>query len=310
MRASVAIAIVGLTLPVASGASAQAAGAKHVRTSNVAVHLGRHRCAKTAVNGINNRGVVLGTSYCGRAKAFIKTPKGKTRTYTLPKSDARYTYGSNIASDGTLALDGSRTKKGQSIGYLVSPHGRVTAVQDPSAGSFSTIVSSVNRHGAAVGQYCLNHKCTRSMPFIYRGGNFKTFTLHRRGALLPSLSVITDSGAVGGSFYQRPGYSRAFVKRGHHIHVYDAPQGGRKLGEGTYLSGAGSHGTLCGNVQRRHQHMKGFVVKHGHEYVVDLHPKHRAAGTGILTCNSHAEFGGTAIKPGTRSGEGFIGRVG
>jgi hypothetical protein len=48
-------------------------------------------CHKVSLNGVNNHGMIIGTTYCGNAAAFTLSPKGKEKVYRLPKSKSHYT---------------------------------------------------------------------------------------------------------------------------------------------------------------------------------------------------------------------------
>ena len=210
----------------------------------------------------------------------------------------RFTYASNISSNGILALDGNQKKGDPTTGYLLSPSGHLTVLRDPRARGHGTVVNGVNRHGVAVGRYCVDKKCHQIGAFIYRGGRFHEFTM-RPSRILPVLSTITDSGALIGSFYQAPtGYLRGFIQAHGKVRVIDAPKAGKKFGEGTVLLGGANHGAVCGESLAAHRGSLGFVRFHGHNHLINLHGSAPKPFTKVLACNSHGEIGG--LFTGTR----------
>jgi hypothetical protein len=134
--------------------------------------------------------------------------------------------------------------------------------------------------------------------------------LHRKGAVLPSLSSISDSGVLSGFFFQQPkGYLRGFIKHGHHVRVIDAPKAGHKLGEGTLLLNATNPHAICGDVVHKNHHVAGFVDYRGHAHTIDIHPSKRKAYTEVFACNSHGVIGGHVANRHGKSPQGFVSKV-
>jgi hypothetical protein len=290
------VATAAAALSVAStGAFASGSGVPHQK--RLSVRVAGKACKNSVINGINDSGTAVGTEYCGVATAFTRTRSGKTTLYSLPTHDAKFTLASNIASNGTLAVDGSHTKKGRVTSFLVSKSGAVTVLADPNAGSFSTIVNGVNDKSEAVGYYCINKKCLPEVPFVYKNGQFHDFRLNAT-RILPNLSEVTDSGALLGFFAQRPSDRiRSFIKTGGKVQVIDAPGAlTTSAGYGTYLIDASNNGTICGQVYTSKTVAKGFVRYKGHFHEYDLYPTAKNPGTDINACNSHGLIGGTAAK--------------
>jgi hypothetical protein len=300
--------VFGVVGSLAFAGGAQASGQVH-GLQLLKVHTSKRQvCRKAVINGMNNRGTVIGTTFCGATRTFVRTKSGHTRFYALPKADAKITTGANIASNGILAVDGQRKADGRVTGYLVRTGGQVTVLRDPLAGAHSTIVNGVNRHGAAVGEYCLNHKCTKLAGFLYRHGVFTNFTLPKLKQLLPSPNEITDSGAVIGSFYQYPsGYQRGFVRAHGKTRVIDAPHAGMKFGRGTVLEAASQHGSVCGVVLGAH-HDVGFVRRNGHNHEIDLKPHVKHGFSEVTAC---ADTGKIAVHVRLKHGAAtYTGRIG
>jgi hypothetical protein len=294
-----AASVVALPALIAGGANA----APRVASSHGAhalkrlkVHTSKHHvCKKSYVNGMDNKGTIIFTSFCGREKTFIRSKSGHTKQYKLPRQDARITAGASMASNGILAVIGQHKPKGRPTSYLVAKNGTATPIIDPSAGTHVTQVNAVNRHGAAVGIYCENHKCTKRQSFIYRHGTFTNFTIRNPKHALPYLTGITDSGALTGFFYQYPtGYLRGFIRRHGKLHIVDAPGAGHKFGQGTLLIYASPHGAVCGEELAPHHHHSGFERRNGHNHLVALKPSAHKAFTEITGCNDRGEIALTA----------------
>ncbi|MBV9485247.1 MAG: hypothetical protein JO246_04250 [Frankiaceae bacterium] len=307
VAATVALPAAALAAPAASARLAASHGVKNLHRVTVRLSKG-HVCGKAVINGMTENGTVIGTTFCGRSAAFVRKPSGATTVYRLPKKYGRYTYASNISSNGIMAVVGQHKTGGKSTSYLVARNGDITALVDPAAAGHDTVVNGVNRYGAAVGIYCLNHKCSKSASFIYRRGSFTTFTLKRK-QLLPNLSEITDRGALIGSFYQYPnGNLRGFVRAHGKTKVIDAPGASQKLGYGTFLLGGANHGTVCGASSGPHRYEVGFVRRHGHNHVINLKPHVHHAFSAIEACNDSGEV---AIHARLKSGPAvFLGKLG
>ena len=308
---------IGLVSAIACGAvsvaavGAVAASGGHLprHYQPVVVHSHHKRCTKTVINGLNDKGSAIGTEFCGKPGAFIRSPGGAVTRVALPKSyGASKLVASNLASNGIMAVValGSPSRS-----YLVYPNGKVVRVAVPVAAGHTTIVNGVNRHGTAVGNYCTTRKCKVSYPYIYHAGHYRGFVLHHKGAVLTSLNAITDSGELSGFFYQAPsGRARGFVKRGHKLRMIDAPKAGHKIAQGTLLTNAGNHGALCGEVIGKHQLRAGFVQRRGHIHLVSLYRRHRGSFTEVTACNGHGEIGGHARNAPAHRYHAFLAKVG
>jgi hypothetical protein len=301
--AGIAVVASGVGMALAAPSSVH-----HLRT--VAVHTANGRCVKTVINGINDKGQGFGTSYCGGVKAFTRSKAGTIRPYALPAQYGKATFASNISSNGILAVEGGPSAAGPLTGFLIAPNGHLTVLQAPAAGSFSTVVNGVNRHGDAVGFYCTDKKCDSRLPFIYRHRThrFAPFTIKNRKLQLPQLSQILDDGTLVGYVFQEPkGYLRGFVRRHGHLKLIDAPGASHKLGQGTLLFNASNHGALCGETLGAHQRARGFARYHGHSQVIDLYPGAPKPKTEVFACNDHGVIGGDADKGRVRIG--FLARL-
>jgi hypothetical protein len=309
----VALAAAPLLATAAVGSAAAATHHSHHYTP-IVIRTDHKVCKKTVINGINDSGIAVGTEFCGVSSAFERTKSGNVTPISLPKGyGGRYVQAGNISSNDIVVLESQRTRTGHVSSFLYyTKAGVVVTPQDPAHDNHSVIVNSVNRHGKAVGYMCLNHKCSKQQPFTYRDGAMTSFALHRKGAVLPSLSQISDSGTLYGYFFQQPhGNIRGFVKKkGHHIRIIDAPHAGKKLGQGTLILGAGNHGTLCGDVVGKHNLEDGFVDRRGHMHLLNFHPGQRKSYTEPLACNSHGEVGGHSYNSHTKLNEGFLAKVG
>jgi hypothetical protein len=311
MRLSAAIASAALlasALTAASGVTAAAAVPANHSYAPVTVKVAGKTCTKTAVNGMRNNGTLFGTENCGRPEAFTMTKAGAVNLYKLPASDARFTYASNISSNGIEVLDGSTTSSGVTTGYLLSPRGRLTVLRDPRAQGHGTVVNGVNRSGEAVGYICLTAKCSRYESFTYRHGVFTKFSLNVRGATDVIASTITDSGQIDGDYRNSHHVEHAFQQSpSGSVRIITAPSAGKKAGQGTYLLGGSSNGSVCGYVLGAHHSESGFVEIHHTAHLVNAEPDGPGTYfvTDVLAINSHGEFGGEAFKPGHAQGVGF-----
>lgn len=310
MRIGLASAVACGAVSVATvGAIATTSRHHHPHVTPIVIRTHHKVCKHTVINGINDKGTAILTAYCGVSKAYVRSKSGTLTPITLPRGDGRYVEGSNISSNGILVVVGHRTATSRATSYLIEKDGSILTASYPGA-IHSTILNGINRHGTAVGYYCLNHKCSLQQPFVYHHGIFRNFTLHRKHAVLPSLSAISDNGTLSGFFFQQPqGYLRGFVKKGHHIRVVDAPKAGRKLAQGTIILGAANHRAICGDVFGKHQLSAAFVEYRGHMHLLNFHPSPRKSFTELFACNSHGEIGGRSYNARTHLNEGFLSKV-
>jgi hypothetical protein len=306
--AIVSVSLLASAVTAAGGVtSASAVPAKHTYSA-VTVRVHGHVCAKTTVNGMRNNGTLFGTENCGRPEAFTMTAAGAVSLYRLPAKDAHFTYASNIASNGLEALDGTTTRTGVMTGYLRSAHGQLTVLRDPRANGNSTVVNGVNRAGEAVGYICLTEACKRFESFVYRAGVFTKFSLKVHGASDVIVSTVTDSGQIDGDYRNSHKVEHGFQQSpSGSVRVITAPLAGTKAGQGTYLLGGASNGSVCGYVLGAHHSESGFVAIHDTGHLINAQPDGPKTYfvTDVLAINSHGEFGGAAFKPGHSTGVGF-----
>jgi hypothetical protein len=297
MRLALASVVVGLVVPVALTGTAVAAGSRSYTA--ITVKVAGHVCTNTSINGLENNGTAVGTENCGHNESFIRTASGAVTLYKLPAADAKYTFASSIASNGTVALVGERVKGSLATSYLLTKSGKLTSLQDPKAKGHGTIVDAVNRHGETAGLYCANTACTKTIPFTEQGGVFTSFVLGVTGARNVQLSVMTDSGTVGGFFFTAKGAAQGFLSTNGHVHLVNAPGAGHKSGQGTFLYSGANNGNVAGDVVGSNGGESGWVqIAHKfHVLNIGANSGPKYVHTDILAINGHGEFGGDSVKP-------------
>jgi hypothetical protein len=231
------------------------------------VRVNHKNCHKISLNGVNNHGMIVGTTYCGHAAAFTLSKKGKEKVYQLPKSKSHNTYASNIANNGAIAVVGSHHKKSPIESFI-----KVPGSGDPwqkikyPAPSHGTQVQGINSAGDAVGLYCQKKKCSPPVGFSEVDGGYTTFQPQSQKTLLPVLNDINDHGEVCGYGYDQSLTIHSFVDPlygGGKSRNVNAPKAGHGKFEGTVITALANDGTYDGYALRSHNRTLGYVHRNG-----------------------------------------------
>jgi hypothetical protein len=225
-------------------------------------------CPVLDANSENNRGVILGTVYCGDARGFIEK-HGHVHQFAVPGPAGTDTLPAGIADNGTIALDTEVNYKGSIKAYVRGRSGHLRKLKDPHAGRYGTDVESVNSKGEAVGYYYVGKSQSRIRPFIERHRKFHGFRLGVKHAKDVALVDVNRTGDLVG-FYERHGVYHGFVDRHGHMHIVNAPGAGRAKGEGTQVLDISDNGrSWCGMAifatgTEYQDTSQGFVAHRGH----------------------------------------------
>lgn len=256
-------------------------------------HVAQHaRCRQTILNGIADDGEIIGTAYCGhRDEAFLQSPTGEQVRYRLPRRVARDTLGSNIAADGTFVVIGIKRRGGPETSYVVSADRRHRqALRDPKAHGHGTVVNGINKRGTAVGVYCPTARCHETKPFVYRRGQFGSFSIHEGTVFFVTPTQINDSGEISGFDFDESGRSGGFVKdpQSHVAYPVVAAHSGSKPGTGDHVSSVSSNDFVVGSALDDNNRRRAFVTYYDH-YVtsfISRTPDRPKSFTELISVNS------------------------
>jgi hypothetical protein len=199
--------------------------------------------AGTGINGINNRGTLVGTWFDskGGGFGFVEQPGGQPTTFNYPGTTG-VTFSSGI-NDVGIAVGAYTDSSGVSHGWVRSAGGSLTQLEDPS-GAGGTFPVTINDAGVVVGYYFDASRATHG--FVYDHGTFTT--LDHPGALPTFLDAVNNSGAIAGNYTDASGVAHGFLYEHGTFTTIDAPRAGTALNQGTAPSGIGSNGVIDGSI--------------------------------------------------------------
>lgn len=310
MRARTGTAIGGLAaaaaMVVVSPAAAAASQTYTFHTVTTTTPSGA-RCHDTLLDAVDNLGTILGTSYCGRAFAFLRHPDGSRTRYRLPAKYASYTYGAALASNGTLAVLGRATKKSKLRSYVVSKSGKVTRIVDPKDHGWGTMITGVNSHGRVVGNYCARSNCALTKPFSYKDGKYKDFQLHIKNAALATLEQINDHGTLVGNYFDSHNRSHGFLVRDGSMTTVTGPQAGTARNQGTFLYDVANNGSYVGIVIDDKNRTQGLVHRGGKSTLVNYRPPSTTRNTELFGINNSGTVCGSYTTQRSKANHGIFG---
>jgi uncharacterized membrane protein len=201
--------------------------------------------AWTAVNGVNNKGTIVGTWVSSPGGPFgfgyIEQPGAQPATFNFPAT-SDVTASSGVNDVGT-AVGAYLDSSGVPHGWVRSPHGNFTQLDDPS-GVGGTSLFEINDAGVIVGGYTDGSGAGHG--FVYDHGTFTT--LDFPGALGTALTGVNNSGAIVGGYTDALGVNHGFLYRHGAFTTIDAPDAGTAPGQGTPGLSISSSGVIDGFV--------------------------------------------------------------
>jgi probable HAF family extracellular repeat protein len=155
------------------------------------------------VNGINNRGQMVGDIDAGRFVPFLRNPNGQITVIDVPGSTV-LTHGFDINNGGDI-VGSFHPASGPAESGFLDEHGRFTTIDVP--GASTTQALGLNDRGVIVGSYLgLDN---RSHGFLDIRGHF--ITVDVPGARSTTVTGINNHGLFVGSFIDANGHTRGYV---------------------------------------------------------------------------------------------------
>ena len=251
---------------------APAGAATGYRFTHVVVRRAGAPCRNVFVDSADENGdAVLGTVYCGTARAFLRSGR-RARLLPLPRQPRRNTEGGGVADDGTSVLLSYAARTGRYAAYLRTPAGHLRHLAHPKAGAGGTVATDVNTHGEVVGYYYVGGSDGRTRGFVSDGHRLRAVPL--RGCHAHSVQVLSvnNHGDIAGSYTTRNGRMHGFVIVRGRLRVVDAPGAGSRPGDGTQVTSIDDRRDYAGVMffggpgnddNPFVDHSRGFVHRHG-----------------------------------------------
>lgn len=202
--------------------------------------------ASTLINGVNNSGTLVGTwftSQCASSFGFVEDPGGQPTTFSFPGTTV--TFPSSINDLGTT-VGAFIDNNGVPHGWVRSPGGNFTQLDDPAALGAGTVAFGINDPGVTVGFYLDPSNASVMHGFAYEHGTFTT--VDYPGAASTALGALNSAGAIVGFYTDAAGVYHGFVYEHGTFTPFDAPGAGTSSGEGTFPVGISSNGLIDGQM--------------------------------------------------------------
>jgi hypothetical protein len=220
-------------------------GSVHFRTVDIPGASG------TAVNGINDQHVLLGTYFdeTGAVFGFIKDGSHLTR-FNYP-STSGVTESSSI-NDAGNAVGSYTDAHGIEHGWGRSAAGAFSQIDDPLAGhgpGQGTSPQGINGAGIVVGSYTDGNAVSHG--FVDKHGRFTTVDARGAGTSAGEGTVlggVNDLGVITGDYIGADQVAHGFVDNSGTFFEIDAPQAGTQPGQGTLPAAISDDGVLDGAI--------------------------------------------------------------
>jgi probable HAF family extracellular repeat protein len=155
------------------------------------------------VNGINNRGDMVGDLDAGPFVPFLRTANGQITIIDVPGATV-LTHGFGINDRGQI-VGSFQPLSGRTESGFLDDHGRFTTIDVP--GATGTTARGINDRGEIVGSYIgLDN---RRHGFLDIRGHF--ITVDVPGALSTIVTGVNNHGLFVGSFIDASGHTHGFV---------------------------------------------------------------------------------------------------
>jgi len=224
----------------------------------------------TTLVGINDQGVVAGKYWDQAENAHVFIGAGSViTTFNVPGEPAAPASGVPLLSGVNDARDTAGVysdANGVYHGYLRSPTGHFTYLDDPQAGAVpnegeGTFPQSLNDNNDIVGYYADSQGVSHG--FVYHNGRYTTVDIP--GAMATGVWAENDLGVMIGSYYDSVGAARGFIDFHGIIIPFNPPGAGDVAGAGTYASGISMNGVVVGTYYTASAPTlsEGFIFKDG-----------------------------------------------
>jgi len=226
---AVALALVALGLSGATTGAAAPTGHQGYRDYNVP------GAQMTKLIGINDHGVLFGKFWdASWDQHFFVTAGSDVSTFDVPGGYAPGPLFANAINDAGAVVGSYYDGNGVLHGFLRSPNGHFTYLNDPNAGTVpneyqGTTPWAINDTGEVVGQYV--DAAGNAYGFVYKGGTYTTIDV--RGSTDVSVNGVNNFGILVGGYGDSSGVYHSFIDIYGYIIVFDAPGSGDVAGAGT-----------------------------------------------------------------------------
>jgi hypothetical protein len=239
----------------------------------------------TEVIGINDKGVFTGVyvpqGHPNVVAGYIDA-RGRITSFTYP-APAYYTHSVAINNQGT-AVGFSQHGHGPVQGWLRSPSGTFTPINDPLAGTGNnqgTEAQSVNDHSVVAGVYITSGDVSHG--FVYRSGHFTTVDVPRgfygkpyRGS---GIFGINNAGVMVGAYNpSRTNVTLGYAETPGQFTSITGPGAGTQPGDATYANAISNTGVIAGTSNGPSGVSHGWVLA-GCAFTL-LHDPHAAGAFG------------------------------
>lgn len=241
----------------------------------------------TVINGVTQRGVVLGTDIHGTSIfGFIETD-GRPVIFNYPGTSG-VTYPGGI-NDSNVSVGIYSDAAGAAHGWIRSAGGAFSSIDDPSAGTGAgqgTFPDSISNHGVIAGTYI--DAGGVSHGFADDRGRFETIdepeapTTPGAGT---SVFSINDEAVVVGDYVDGIGVYRGFVLSRGRFFGIDAPGAGTAAGQGTEPSAISNTGVIDGETVTSGNVDQGWLLYKGRFAGLNDPQAGTAAGQGTIPLN-------------------------
>jgi hypothetical protein len=222
----------------------------------------------TILVGINDQGVVAGKYWDQAENAHVFIGAGSViTTFNVPGEPGAPASGVPLLSgvNDTRDVAGVYSDaNGVYHGYLRSPTGHFTYLDDPQAGAVpnegeGTFPQSLNDNNDIVGQYVDSQGVGHG--FLYHDGAYTTVDIG--GATETGVNAINDYGVMIGNYADSSGAYHGFMDSYGHISIINAPAAGKVAGTGTFPYGIAKNGTVVISVVTSSGVDLGWMLKQG-----------------------------------------------
>jgi hypothetical protein len=184
----------------------------------------------TSPTSINTFGAIAGVYFDANGpEAFVRSPGGSITTFQPGgRAEAINLFGAIVGSEPSPGISSYPPPTGPLVtGFLRSPKGAITLIQDPSAGSGGTFPTGIDAFGDIVG-FFINGEDYEQVFFRDAGGSFTTVA--PPNSFQTEIAGYNELGAMVGSYDEVPlgmGGDHQFVRdtKGN-ITSFDVPGGG------------------------------------------------------------------------------------
>jgi hypothetical protein len=244
------------------------------------------------VNGISGSGGYAGEACkdrnCTKVALFTASPAGKITFYTLPFHNYVPAGPFNATATGMdnagAVVGGYTDAHGGYHGFLRSPSGVLTQINDPRAGAGGTVADGISPDGTVITGLYLD-TAGAEHGFLLHAGVFTTYDVP--GAVGTVVAFDTH-GELGGTYTTASGATRGFYLLHGQLHTLGAPTQPGARHPALTLSAADAHGALYGYATSAN--LPGYGIAYVHGTYTTFRDPHQAgtgpqAGTVIYSAN-------------------------